>query len=65
MKSLLGRRHGAEKEGKDREEGGEDGSQAPAKKDRVEPDTEVDPDLNPDPEQGSAPECLSPLPMEE
>ena len=49
MKSLLGRRHGAEKEGKDREEGEENGSQTPVKKDEVEPDTEVEPDPNPDP----------------
>ena len=65
MKSLLGRRHGAEKEGKDSEEGGENGSQTPVKKDEVEPDPEVEPDLDPNPEQGLDPEHLSPTLMEE
>ena len=68
MKSLLGRRHGAEKEekdGKDKEEGGEEGSHILAKKEEAEPGTDVEPGLNPDLEQASAPERLSSPSMEE
>ena len=67
MKSLLGRRHGTEKrekDGKDREEGGEDGSPIPAKKEEAGPDTEVELEPNLDPEQGSVPERLSSPSME-
>ena len=68
MKSLLGRPHGAEKEekdGKDKEEGGEDGGHILAKKEEAEPGTEVEPGLNPDPGQASVPEHLSSPSMEE
>ena len=68
MKSLLGCRHGTEKrekEGKDREEGGEDGNPIPAKKEEAGPDTEVELGPNPDPGQESLPERLSSPPMEE
>ena len=65
MKSLLGRRHGAEKERKDKEEDGENEDRAPAMETEVEPDPNVVPDLDPNPEQGLTPENRSPTPMEE
>ena len=67
MRSFLGRRHGAEKrekEGKDREEGGEDGSPILAKKEE-EGRPMVEPGPNPDPGQESRPEHPSSPPMEE
>ena len=68
MKSLLGSRHGAEKqgkEGKEQEEGGEEGRSTPARKEEEESETKTEPGPSPHPGQESQPEHSSSPPMEE
>ena len=68
MKSLLGLRHGTEKqekEGKEREEGGEEERLTLARKEEEGSETRTEPGPSPDPGQESQPDHPSPPSMEE